>query len=350
MVLILIDDNWQRASVPLKFQIGDIILGRATLSLFRRSARLDERPLDFGDTPEPPRQFDDADGYVVWSHPIATKLPILRVHHNAILYTPRQYRRFFVDLSGGFEGYMTTLSRKTRSGLRRKLRKFAQASGGEIAWRQYRTPEQIETFFSEAKKLSARTYQERLLGVGLPNDQDFIASALALSREDRVRGYLLFLNAEPISYLFCPISQQVVSYDHLGYDPAYASLSPGTVLQILALEALFDEQQFNTFDFTEGEGQHKEIFSTGSCLCGDVFMVRLRAGPMSVVMLHHAMSRASTATGAILDQMGIRSRLRRLVRRQSTRTKTHVRCLHIEAPSREEPRDRTTFSGDLPAG
>jgi CelD/BcsL family acetyltransferase involved in cellulose biosynthesis len=314
-------EYWERGSVQLKFQLGDIVFARVALSLVRRSARLDERPLDFCDAPEAPPQLDGADGYVVWSHPIAAKLPALRFRHDVILYTPQQYRRFFVDLSGGFEGYMNTFSGKTRSGLRRKLRKFAEASGGEIAWRQYRTPDQLATFFSLTRNVSAKTYQERLLGVGLPTDPTFIASACAMSKDDRIRAYLLFLNGLPISYLYCPVTERVVTYDRLGYDPAYASLSPGTVLQLLALEALFGEQQFIMFDFTEGEGQHKETFSTGSCLCGDVYVVRRRMMPVSIVVLHYAMNLAAVAAGATLDLLQLRSRLRRLIRGQWTSAK-----------------------------
>jgi hypothetical protein len=42
--------GWEHSSIPLKFQIGDIILGKSELALFRRSARVDERPLDIGCT------------------------------------------------------------------------------------------------------------------------------------------------------------------------------------------------------------------------------------------------------------------------------------------------------------
>jgi CelD/BcsL family acetyltransferase involved in cellulose biosynthesis len=313
----LADDSWERGPVALKFQLGDIVFAKAVLSLFRRSARLDEHPLDDCDMPEPPPQLDGAHGYVVWSHPIAKKLPILRARSDAILYAPQQYRRFFVDLSGGFEGYMKTFSGKTRSGLRRKLRKFTEASGGIIDWKQYRTPDEVATFFSLAKSVSAKTYQERLLGVGLPADPTFIASACAMSKEDRVRAYLLFLHGKPIAYLYCPVSEQVVSYDRLGYNPAYASLSPGTVLQLLVLEALFSEE-FTTFDFTEGEGQHKEMFSTGSRLCGDVFVVCRRLVPISIIVLHHAMNRASATAGVTLDRLHLKSRMRRLIRGQLT--------------------------------
>src|SRR3984893_6607284 len=101
-----------------------------------RSAQLDEEPLDIDDTPERPPRLDRADGYVVWSQPIATRLPILRRRRAAIRYIPRQYQRFSVQLSGGFEQYMRTFSGKTRSSLKRKLRKFTEVSGGLIDWKE----------------------------------------------------------------------------------------------------------------------------------------------------------------------------------------------------------------------
>jgi CelD/BcsL family acetyltransferase involved in cellulose biosynthesis len=122
------------------------------------------------------------------------------------------------------------------------------------------------------------------------------------------------LNGEPISYLYCPVIRDVVLYDHLGYDPAYASLSPGTVLQILALQALFTERRFLMFDFTEGEGQHKEVFSRRSHLCGDVFVINRRIATLSVVMLHRAVDRTSIAAGAMLDRLGLKSRVRKFLR------------------------------------
>ena len=51
-------EHWERGPVTLKFQLGDIVLGRATLSLFRRSARLNELPLDISDLTRPNRRRD----------------------------------------------------------------------------------------------------------------------------------------------------------------------------------------------------------------------------------------------------------------------------------------------------
>jgi CelD/BcsL family acetyltransferase involved in cellulose biosynthesis len=308
------DDGWQRGPAPLKFQLGDVVLAEARLTLYRRSAGLQEAALDAATIPPPPPSLKGAAGYVVWSQPISSRLPVLRTRDRSILYAPRQYRRFLVDLSGGFDQYMAGFSGKTRSGLKRKLRKFGELSGGNIDLREYRTPEEIAEFVSMARVLSAKTYQERLLRRGLPGTDDFLGSAQALAREDNVRAYLLFLSGEPISYLYSPVKDGVVLYDYLGYDPARASISPGTVLQLLVLERLFAERRFMLFDFTEGEGQHKELFSTESRLCADFYVLRRRLWPMSLILLHRAVDRTSAVLGTTFDRLHLKSRMRRLMR------------------------------------
>lgn len=309
------DEGWQRGPVPLRFQLGDVVLAEPALTLYRRSADLQEAALDAAAIPLPPPSLEGAVGYVVWSHPIKDRLPVLRTSNGVILYAPRQYRRFLVDLGGGFDRYMAGFSGKTRSGLKRKLRKFAELSGSDIDVREYRTPKEIAEFIGIARALSAKTYQERLLRRGLPATGEFLGSAQALAGQDNVRAYLLFLNGEPISYLYCPIKAGVVLYDYLGYDPAAASISPGTVLQLLALERLFAERRFKLFDFTEGEGQHKELFSTESRLCADFFVLRRRPAPVSLIRLHRVMDQASAALGASLGRLHLKTRVRQLIRR-----------------------------------
>jgi len=105
-----------------------------------------------------------------------------------------------------------------------------------------------------------------------------------------------------------------VVYEHLGYDPSYASLSPGTILQILALKALFAEQQFTTFDFTEGEGRHKEMFATDRRLCGDVYVLRERLASMALIVLHLGLDKASGGAGRLLELLKLKSRVRKLMR------------------------------------
>ena len=94
-----------------------------------------------------------------------------------------------------------------------------------------------------------------------------------LAAADGVRGWLLLIGGEPAAYLCCTAQGSALRYDYVGHDPALNDLSPGTVLQAAAMEALFADR-FARFDFTEGEGQHKRLFSTGGVDCVDVLLLR----------------------------------------------------------------------------
>src|SRR3546814_18752641 len=74
---------------------------------------------------------------------------------------------------------------------------------------------------------------------------------------DAMRGWLLFVDDVPISYLYAPAEGDTLIYAHLGYDPAFSEFSPGTVLQLEAMRDLMGEGRFRLFDFTEGDGQHR---------------------------------------------------------------------------------------------
>ena len=255
----MVEQTWERGSVPFKFQLSDLVLASARLSLYRRSATLDEEPLGIDDLPPPPR-LDDAAGYVVWSQPIAQMRPALSLRREAVVYTPRQYRRYSAELSGDFEQYMSHFSSKTRSTLKRKLRRFAEASGGPVDWKRCRgAAAQIAEFFPLAHLVSKKTYQQRRLGAGLPSDPAFLAEALALAQHDRVRGYLLFLDGKPISYLYCPVHDGIVAYDHLGYDPAYVSCRRRRAPNP-ALQALFAERRITLFDSRRRRSARGGIF------------------------------------------------------------------------------------------
>jgi CelD/BcsL family acetyltransferase involved in cellulose biosynthesis len=151
--------------------------------------------------------------------------------------------------------------------------------------------------------------------VGLPATDDFLQTAQTLASRDSVRAYLLFLDGNPVSYLYCPAENGVLLYQYLGYDPAYAALSPGTVLQLLALESLFAERRFAVFDFTEGEGQHKEMFSTANRLCADIYVINKRFAPATLTLAHSATDKLSAIAGKALERLNLKSKIRKLVRK-----------------------------------
>jgi len=179
----------------------------------------------------------------------------------------QHYRRHFIAMQHGFDDYMANFSGKTRSTLRRKRRRFEKADGGGLDLRCYRSEREIAEFLALATPLARKTYQARLLDAALPDDAESQREILGAAARDAVRAFLLFLKGEPVAYLYLPVDGTTLIYAFLGYDPAHAELSPGTVLQMGALEHLFAERRFTHFDFTEGDGAHKALFGTDSLPC-----------------------------------------------------------------------------------
>jgi len=261
------------ARVPLPLTIGK----RTVARLHRRLVRL-SMPLEQALAGEPlllPGLPPQADGYYLRAIP-AGQVDELARASGMRSFVRQSYPRHFADLGPGFEAYLGTFSPKSRSGLKRKRRKLEERCGGELDVRLYRGASEIEGFYRQARALSALTYQERLLDAGLP--EGALDEMRALAGEDRVRAWLLFVDNDPVSYLYAPGTGATLRYAYLGYDPAFADLSPGTVLQLEAMRMLMEEGRFRWFDFTEGDGQHKRQFATSAIDSLDLMLLRPSIG------------------------------------------------------------------------
>jgi CelD/BcsL family acetyltransferase involved in cellulose biosynthesis len=308
-----VDAAWEPAPIPIRIFVSD-------RAVFSRRLFLKVWHGDFLSEPQtilaPPAgdDLDGIDGYYFPSYPLKRELPPLSLTGGYLRFVPQQYRHYYVELTAPFETYEANLSAKTRATLRRKVRKFDELSDDATDFRVFRTPHEFDAFRALAVPLSATTYQDRLLDAGLPDDDGFWASIRTRAAADGVRGYLLCHRGLAVAYLCCPVKDGIVRYDFVGYAPAYRDHSPGTVLQWLALRDLMAEARFRVFDFTPGEGQHKRTFATGHVPCADVFVLRPSAQTLALVCAKVAVEGTVAATGRLAGRLGLKSRLKRLIR------------------------------------
>ena len=216
---------------------------------------------------------------------------------------------------GGFDNYLAKFSGKTRTTLRKKLKRVAEASGGAPRFSVLKSPDEVEQFMAVALPLSERTYQARLLDAGLPTSREFAAHLQEQARAGAVRGYLLYIADKPAAYVLCFCRQRVATYDYVGFDADLQAHSPGTVLQYLVLEALFQDPDVDVFDFTEGEGAQKQLFATDHRLCAKSYVLKHTASNVAIVRLHQLTNSASESIGRVLQRFGLKDRVRRLLRR-----------------------------------
>ena len=280
-------------SLPLKFQVG----ARTLASIRRQLVRV---PLDLdaviaGRVPALPVLDAAAHGYQVTSLP-EDRLAALAAGNGMRAFVRQRYTRYYADLTIGYDAYLATMSANTRSSLKRKTKKVAATSGGTLDVRRFRTPAEMTAFHEVARRISATTYQEKLLGSGLPAEAAFVRRMATLAAADAVRGWLLYVGGDPAAYLYCPIESGTVRYDYLGHDPAFNDLSPGGVLQLEAMRDLCGAPGLTRFDFTEGEGQHKRQFSTAGVACVDLLLLRATAANRLTMLALGTFDRA-TALG-----------------------------------------------------
>lgn len=306
---------WQVQQVPFKFQLSDLTLFRVSRRLQVRAANLfDEAPAAAPPVPPTEELTAGSQGFLIRGMPMATPIAGLSRVGDYICYVPLQYQHRYIDFSPSFESYQKKFSSKTRSTLHRKVRKYAEHCGGTIRWKTYRRPDEMRDFFQAARTVSKLTYQERLLDAGIPDSEDFIRQAELMAAQECIRAYVLFDGERPVAYLYCPIRNGILIYSHLGYDPDYLQMSVGTVLQWLAVEQLFSEGRFRYFDFTEGDSDHKRLFSTDHRQCANVFLIK-RSIP-NIALIHGQLmaNRASKWLGTRLDRLGLKAKIKRLIR------------------------------------
>lgn len=302
----------QARPVSLKFEIGARTLATVQRSLLRVPLTLKEvRAGGLTALPPLPRE---AHGYVVTSLPEERLAALVEASGDMLPFVRQRYTRYWLDFAGGFDAWFAGLSSNARSGLKRKAKKIAAESGGELDVRRFASPQELEVFHDVARRISLRTYQEKLLGSGLPDTQEFLAEMARMGAAGRVRAWLLYIAGEPAAYLYCPIEGDTLIYAHVGHDPAFNELSPGAVLQLAAMQDLFDEQRVATFDFTEGEGQHKRQFASGGVSCVDVLLLRPSLANRVTVAALAGFDRAVTLAKRGVQGAGLEKLAKRLRR------------------------------------
>jgi hypothetical protein len=309
--------KWEPVTASLSYRLGEISLWDKRFSGFANREHFTSVET-YPRYPDPSFEFEPQPDFVLYpTYPVASAPEVLASSGSWIIYTPYTFRNHYIDLKriGGFDAYLAGFSSKSRWTLHKKIKRFAEASGGQISWREFTRPGEMAEFCLLAREVSRKTYQERLLSTGLPSSADFVARATALAGFKGVLGFILLLDSRPVAYMCCFCVDGIVTYDYLGYDPAFQPLSPGSVLQYLTLQSLFDcHKDVRIFDFTGGEAPQKSFFGRENRLCARSYFFRRTLINIALVGLHYRLDRFVESAGYLFDRCGIKQPLKKLIR------------------------------------
>jgi hypothetical protein len=78
---------------------------------------------------------------------------------------------------------------------------------------------------------------------------------------------------------------------------------------------LFEEKRFRAFDFTEGAGENKKLFSSGATNCANLLVLRRTWFHWLLVWGHLLTERFSRRTGDLFRRWGLKAAVKRFIRR-----------------------------------
>ena len=272
--------EWSRATEQLAFQFGPWVLARWSFgSLSNRTSPIAHsgrchrppilQPITFQTMPD--------DGTVSRT---------LSIDGRAIRYVPYRGKRYLVDLSiGSFADYLHRFSSNTRNRLKRQLRHLIQRAGGPIDVLSYTSPHEISEFRQHAIAVSRVSYQSKI-GWGFPESEEYKIHLISEATKGRLRGYILMAAGKPISYGMCRTEADIITYLIIGYDPEYRQFSPGTILLLRIVEALFAEHRFRLFDLGGHAADYKAFHATGSIGYLRVIWMPITAKNLALVGAH----------------------------------------------------------------
>ena len=161
----------------------------------------------------------------------------LRRHYH-VLQSGRTDIRRGIDLQESFDDYLSSIPRDHRKDLKRRERRFDRQFGPRAEIRVMTCEDELKSFLEEVGPVSRRTYQHRLLKLGVGPGGAIERQLLAASSRGRARCYGLYVDNAVIAWRIGFLHGGTYFSHHVGFDPDYAEWTPGMVLHVKSIRDL----------------------------------------------------------------------------------------------------------------
>jgi hypothetical protein len=222
-----------------------------------------------------------------------------------------------IDFPETLDRYWEGFSSKTRSTMRRKVKKLAKDTGKEVSLVRY-TAEDLEKYAADAAAISKRSYQYHLLKQGIQDEAAFLARCREAAAHGWLRGYVLHLGDEPIAFMHGWQYRGAYLYLETAYDQELRQHSPGTVLHIMVIEDMYAHDTPRVFEFGV-HGDQKATFGNATYRAAEIFLIRPSAYPMLATGLYRLSNAGTEAAKKVLDRYGVTGKVKQMMRRLSVR-------------------------------
>ena len=159
-----------------------------------------------------------------------------------------------LSVPASWEEYLSSLTKKDRHELRRKLRRLSNA--GEFTCRDVVEGCNLSDNLTAFVELLKRSREDKAQFLNESRERFFRTMAEAMAREGYLKLFFLELDGVRVAASLCFDYKSSYYLYNSGYDTQFASLSVGLLLKVLCLKDAI-EQRKGRFDFLRGSEPYK---------------------------------------------------------------------------------------------
>jgi CelD/BcsL family acetyltransferase involved in cellulose biosynthesis len=171
-------------------------------------------------------------------------------------------QHYAASLPASVDEFYQGLSPKVRKNQKRQAKKLVDHFSGNVTVRCFRHVTEIEDLIEDVGSVASKSYQ-RGLGVGFIDNAHTREQLRLKAEKGWLEGYVLYLAGRPCAFVIGDINGNTFGTDYVGYDPEFASHSPGMYLVMRVIEGFCagHHEGVNEVDFGTGHAQYKQVLS-----------------------------------------------------------------------------------------
>ncbi len=199
-----------------------------------------------------------------------------KVAEKFLFYTPEVQgagQTHAIRMPATFEEYLSKFTSKKRGNLRRQVAALRKHGGDDMVLERFDSLASVDRFLEQAGRV-AKTSWQREIGDQFEEGTNWPKKLADLAAVGVLRAYVLRVGRQPCAFALGMQQNGVFHYVKIGYDPAYAKLSPGTSLFYLILEDLYRARAPKRFCFCFGDSPYKREFANESRDTVEILLLR----------------------------------------------------------------------------
>lgn len=212
-------------------------------------------------------------------------------------------------LPNSFDDFLRSLSKSTRSGVRRYEKKLDKDFAGRIEVRSFREVADLDDYYRDAEIVASKSYQ-RGLGAGVRDDERQRRRATLAAERGWFRAYVLYIDGTPVAFCGGEGFHNRFRYGIPGYDPAFANYRVGTYVLMRMIEDLCEDEAISLLDFGFGDAEYKRRFGDRSWFEEDVLLYARRLRPVWINSVRTAFLATNAGAMALGRRAGVFSRIK----------------------------------------